>query len=222
MPDPINARNYHALPLAERLEEAHRIIGVLETHAEIQAGLAPFEYDAAKFTEGRTLVDAALQEFDDQIQAYGSKKQASARKTRAFQDATEEWQRLAGIAEIVYRDEPETLDALGTRNFPRRQAQQLGRFRQFSTAARAPEHAARLAPKGVDEDALTAFDALVTAADTADHTAGNTRAAAQTSTEGRDDEADDIDAYIRDVQDFGRIAFEDRPQLLEYLGIRVR
>ena len=224
MPDPIPARNYAELPLAQRLEKAHGALLALAEDPDLAAAMEPYGYgpESARVAAGQAAYDAAAAAFANRDAARGEQREATEAFGLAYRTAHAEYQRIGGVARVAFADAPATLDALGLPGYPTRYADRLQRFRQLSAAAREPGRLAALSAYGVTAPTLDAFDALVGPFDDALHEAGHTRSDAQDATDAKGGAMDALDTWVGRMHGIARVALKGRPQLLEKLGLLAR
>ena len=216
-------RSYLNRSRADRLRLAADALRALETHPEIGPALAPAGYDRPAIAEGRALLDAATAATRGQGRTRAVRITLTAGQAAARTAADALYKPLAARARVVFRDRPDVLASLGLdRRTPTALGARLQHQRHFSAEARRDDIAAALAARNAPAarfDALdSALDTLAAQAEqqdigTADAQHGTHRGKAAFAA---------LDKWVTTLHGHARIELEDRPQLLEALGLTVR
>ena len=191
---------------------------------EISSTMAEYGYDATEMANGQALLDNATT-------AYASNKTEGDEKSEAHDVFIRNRKQLDGIftkhrkaARIVLKNDQLTLSKLGvTGEKPGAYANWLETIRKFySEATTDTEVQSKLVRLKVTPEELTSAQALI-------EVVGASRAAylkekgeSQEATAIKDAALSEIDKWMSEFYAVARIAMEDKPQLLEALGIIVR
>lgn len=215
-------RRYRDLSVEARLDLADGIVAAYGTNADFRAGLddtAEQPADMAAIIADLTAATAdARTADDDQADAQVDEDVASAALKAAVAEAERTYDDVYQRAVAAGRHDPELAAALDFTPRETKRPKRLAQMKQFLDAAEARLHALRA--YGVTDARMAAARAARDDAHTKSEAYTLDDVEAQDSTATRDTGMGPLDAVVRDLQARGRIAFRDRPQLLEILGLR--
>lgn len=204
-----------------RLLNAQVAISNAESDVEVQSYLAEFGYNAERLAEGRALYDRAQQLHQKQVKEYGDQFAASDALKSAWHEARTQYMRFVKVARVALKSERsayQKLDLTGERK--RSLSGWLAQARQFYTnALSSPDILAKLGEFGVTQQKLEAGKKLVDDTEAANAAQEKEKGEAQQATQERDAGFEDMDDWFSDFLAIARIALEEKPQLLEKLGI---
>lgn len=193
------------------------------SNPEIQVFLTPFGYPPEELQHGRTLYEAAIAAFQKQKENYADQFGASATLDQLREDVNKTYIRQVKLARIAFKDDPVATAKLALTGERKRSfTGWLGQVQQFYAALagdkRLQQGLARfgVTPKTIEQD--QAQIQLVMEANVARETE---KGEAQQSTKDRDSALDDLLEWHSDFVAIARIALEEKPQLLETLGILI-
>ncbi|MEL7038077.1 MAG: hypothetical protein AAFO04_21035 [Cyanobacteria bacterium J06592_8] len=189
---------------------------------EIQAYLNEYNYTAERIQTGKTLYETALAAQQKQQAEYGEQLSATAALNEARSIAHKSYMRLVKIARIAFKNNPGIATELGLNGRRKKslsgwllQAQQF-----YTNALNSTEVMNGLAEYGITEEKLKAAQTEMLAVEAANNAQEQEKGEAQDATKQRDQAIDLLDDWLSDFIAIARIALEDRPQLLEILGIQ--
>ncbi len=188
---------------------------------EIAQPLALFGYDADRIAEGQALYETANDLHQKQGREYGDQFAATDTLQKKLEEAKATYMRHVKIARIALKNERgimQTLDLEGRRKFTL--AGFISQARQFYTNALGDNTVIEKMLKfGIASEQLEAGKALVDATEAAKAAREKERGEAQQATVDRDEAMEALAEWLSDFFAIARIALEDKPQLLEKLGI---
>lgn len=207
-----------------RLLAAQVAIDNALSDAEIKGYLADYGYDESRLNEGKALYETALQLHQKQKAEYGDQVSA----TREFKDqwkaAGREYMKFVKLARIALKSQPGALLKLDL-NGERKKTFSgwLSQTKQFYINALGDsEVLTALAGFGITPEKLQAGQQLVLDTESANAAQEKEKGEAQQATPERDTAMDQLDEWKSDFTAVARIALEEKPQLLEKLGILER
>jgi len=207
-----------------RLLAAQVAIDNALSDAEIKGYLANFGYDESRLNEGKALYETALQLHQKQKAEYGDQVSATQELNDKWQAAGKEYMKLVKLARIALKSHPGSLLKLNL-NGERKKTLSgwLSQAKQFYINALGDsEVLTALAEYGITPEKLQAGQQLVLDTETANAAQEKEKGDAQQATLERDAAMDLLDDWKSDFTAVARIALEDKPQLLEKLGILER
>ena len=207
--------------IEERLLAAQVAIDNALSDADIQTYMAEFGYDAQRIGEGKTLYDTTQQLQQKQTAEYGDQFAATDALETARDQANADYMRFVKVARVALksdRDAFQKLDLDGKRKVSL--SGWLAQAKQFYLNALADAGVqTKLADFGITQTKLDAGKALVDAAEAANAVQEKEKGEAQQATLERDQALDNLDGWMSDFTAIARVALEEKPQLLEKLGI---
>jgi hypothetical protein len=189
--------------------------------AEVQTYLAQYGYDSARLNQGKTLLAAAQQLHQKQTVEYGEQFAATTALQSAWDRANAEYMRCVKVARVALKSDRgahQKLDLDGKRKVSI--SGWIVQAKQFYTNALADAAVlAKLAEFGITQEKLQAGQQLVNTVETANAAQEKEKGEAQQATLERDAALESLDDWLSDFTAIARVALEEKPQLLETLGI---
>jgi uncharacterized membrane protein YgaE (UPF0421/DUF939 family) len=186
--------------------------------------MAEFGYDSAAISEGKKL-------YDKTRQVYDFNKQEDDETSEAYADFKTKHESLAGTyslhrkkAKVIFRKEPEVLKKLELDgSMPGAYVKWLEMVKKFySTLANDTSLADKLVRLRITQDDITAANTLI---GDVEHTRSEymrEKGESQDATEAKNAAFEKLDDWMSEFIAVSRIALEDKPQLMESLGVMVR
>lgn len=190
---------------------------------ELQDYLTPFGYPPDELSNGRALYDAAFSAHSKQKQDQAEQLGATAELDRLREAVNKTYIRHVKLARVAFKKETVAVAKLALSGERKRSfTGWLGQVQQFYTAlAGDTQLQQRLERFGVTADLIAQVQADIQAVIEANVTRETERGEAQQATKDRDAALDALLDWHSDFIAVARIALEEKPQLLETLGIRV-
>jgi hypothetical protein len=211
----------HPVRLQDKLHSIYLAISGALANADIQEYLAEFNWDVPRIEQGHTLYEAALQLVQKQRAEYGDQCQATQTLQAARKKAADPYMRYLKVARTTFKGDVGAAQKLDL-NSARARALSgwLKQARQFYEGALQDETLlSQLAEDGITRARLTAGKALVDAVEEASIAQAKERGEAQDATQARNAALKALNAWHSDFIAVARVALQDRPQLLEKLGL---
>jgi hypothetical protein len=209
---------------AEKLNSMQLAIENTLDSQEIIELVAAFGYSAEVLDEGRTLYQNAIDAVNAKEAAHGDQKQATDDMLKARGVAETAYQGLAKVARAVFIDDKASLTALELWGImPRATAAFFKRaYTLFDNALSVEGSKAALASYGYDEARVQSEREKIVVYDEANQAQEAAKGAAQQATQDQNKAmALMYDWYAR-YRKVAKVALQDKPQLLEKLGIPAR
>lgn len=188
---------------------------------EVQGYLSQYGYDDARLNEGKALYDSAQTMHQKQKAEYGDQFAATEAVQTALENANAEYMRLVKVARVALKGDRaafQKLDLNGKRKVS--MSGWLRQARQFYTnALAAADIISKLGQFGITSERLQTGKELVDAVETANAAQEKEKGEAQQATLERDAALEKLDDWMSDFTAIARVALEEKPQLLEKLGI---
>ena len=209
---------------AEQLEQYRVALENAKKQPEINATLSEYGYDDAMITEGvnlytntRTAYDLNHTEDDETKEAYSFFTTKKAELEQIFSQHRKK-------AKVVFRKDNLTAEKLGiTGSLPHAYVKWLEKVKRFySVASEDTAIQSELAKLRISVEDLTAAQTVITELDLARSEYLREKGESQDSTKVKDAAFAEMDDWMTDFYAVARIALEDKPQLLEALGLFVR
>jgi hypothetical protein len=205
------------------LADAHVALTNAKTDTDLPAVLTPFGYDAERVDEGLVLLDAARTAYEAQKAEYADQYAATDALNAAAAAARAAYVRHVKLARVAFKTNSSASTKLNLRGDRQRtldgwMAQARAFYNTLQAEAALQDVMARF---NVDATAVTEAQAALDAVETARSQRQIEKGEAQEATERRDDAVAVLQGFMSDFYQIARIATEDRPQLLEKMGIVV-
>lgn len=207
--------------IADRLLAAQLAIDNAISDTEVKTALAEYGYDETRLGEGKTLLDTTNQLQQTQQKEYGDQYEATDVLKQAHKAADKEYMKFVKIARIALKSEHAVtkkldLDGIRKKTF----SGWVGQARQFYLNALGDSIVVeKMAAYGVTQVKLENGKILLEQAEAANAAQKKEKGEAQQATQERDQAMDNLEEWLSDFIVIARIALEEKPQLLEKLGI---
>ncbi len=210
--------------IEERFRLAQIAIGNAQADPALLEVLAEYSYNATRLQQGNALREQAWALYQRQKSEYGELSAAGAALKAAQQQACTTHTRYAKVARVALKAELGALHKLDvTAGSKRPRAKWLAQAQQFYTQALSnADILDRLTEFGITQAMLEAGQRQVDAVGEVEAVWRQHRGAARDATSRRDELIATLDEWMRDFTDIARVAFENRPKLLEKLGMKTR
>jgi hypothetical protein len=210
--------------IEERLRAAQVAIGNALADPALLAALEEYSYNTTRLQQGNALRQQAWMLYQRQKGEYGELSTASHGLEAAQQQARASYMRYVKMARLKLEDDRGASQKLGlTTGRKRPLAKWLAQAQQFYTHALSDAAIlGKLAEVGITRTMLEAGQQQVDAVGEGEALWRQRQGAARDATRVRDEAIAALDAWMRKFTRVARVAFEDRPQLLEQLGIKTR
>jgi len=207
--------------IQDRLLAAQVAIDNALSDTEVQTFLAEYGYDNDRISQGKTLLENTQQLHQQQQKEYGDQFAATDALNKSWADANVSYMRFVKIARIALKSDHaayKKLDLTGNRK--QTLSGWLGQAKQFYLNALSDKDVLeKMANFGITQEKLEAGKQLVEATETANAKQEKEKGEAQQATLERDKVFDRLEDWLSDFLAIARIALEDKPQLLEKLGV---
>ena len=207
--------------MEDRLLAAQIAIDNSLSDAEIQPFLAEYGYDAAKIGAGKALYDTAQDLHQIQIKEYGEQYAATDELKAKWDKGNAVYMRHIKVSRVAFENDRAAyhkLDLGGKRKVSL--SGWLAQSKQFYINALADSNVlTELAEFCITQAKLEAGKQLVDETEAANADQKKEKGEAQQATIDRDEAIDNLEGWMSDFIAIARIALEDKPQLLEKLGI---
>ena len=207
-----------------RLKNGSVAINNTLSQTPLQAAMAVFKYDAVRMNKGKVILTVASDSVDNVILKRGAQKEATRFVGLTAKTARTSYQNLAKVAHAAFVSEPGSLELLGLdKPMPRREAdfyvsvQQLFNTTKYTAAIRTA-----LAENGYDDAMLSQERAKVGEFVFAIQTRELSKGEHQQAVQDQKTALKNFKTWMSCFTKIARVAFHDKPQLLEKLGIFTR
>ena len=209
---------------AEILDQYQTALTNAENQPEIAAAMTEFGYGPEKIAEGSQIIDTTQN-------AYNFNKQEDDETTDARVDYQTRKKALYQIfkrdrkkARVAFRNDVVTLSQLGViKSIPHSYVSWVDTMRFFyNIVVNNDTTSAKLAKLKLSAEDATATLADIDALESARKLYYREMGESQEATQAKDAAFAKIDEWMTDFYDVAKIALEDKPQLLEALGVLVR
>ena len=193
------------------------------SNPELQKYLGPFGYPSEELQNGRALYDTAFAAHYKQKEEQAEQIGATAELDRLREAVNQAYMRHLKLARVAFKKDTVAtakLALLGRRN--RSFSGWLGQVQQFYMALASDDRLQQgLARFGVTPAAITQVQADIQATIQANVARETEKGEAQQATQERDTALDALLDWHSDFIAVARVALEEKPQLLEMLGVQV-
>jgi len=205
----------------ERLLAANVAIDNAISDEEINGLLAGFGYNSEKLSSGKALYDSAQLLNQQQKTDYGDQFAATEELNQEYEEANKEYMRQVKVARVALKNDYAAFLKLGLEGQRKRTLSSwLVQARQFYNNALADTVVLeKLAVFGITQEKLQAAKQAIDDVEAANARQKKEKGEAQQATKSRDSAMDNLDDWISDFIAISRIALEDKPQLLEKMGV---
>ena len=207
--------------LAARLLAAQVAIDNAISDNEVKTLITEFGYDDTRLNEGKALLDRANQLQQAQQKEYGDQFEATGSLNDVWDKAEKEYMRFVKVARIVFKTEHalyQKLDLGGHRK--RTLSGWVAQAKQFYLNALSDTTVLeKMAAYGMTQAKIETGKTLLEETETANAAQKKEKGEAQQATLERDNAVDNLEDWFSDFIAIARIALEEKPQLLEKLGI---
>jgi hypothetical protein len=204
-----------------RLAQAQLAINNTIADADLSAALAKYGYTAERLRQGAALRDSARIHYQRQKSEYGNLLAARDAFDTAQRQAQATYMRQVKVARVALKHDRGALQTLNLAAQRKRtlydwlaQAQQF-----YANALGAPSILDRLAAFGISEALLAEGQRQIEAVAASNAARQRRLGAARDATRARDEAIAALDSWMSDFVKIARVALQDRPQLLEKIGV---
>ena len=207
--------------IEDRLLAANVALENTLADSEILGLLTEFGYDAAKINAGKVLYNSAQDKFQQQKTEYGEQYAASEEMQTKWNEAYAVYMKHVKVARVALQSNYGAFLKLGLEGARKRTLSGwLVQARQFYSNAQGDTNIQNeLVVFGITEAKLQEGKQLTDEVEAANAAHKKEKGEAQQSTLDRDNALDVLEDWLSDLIAIARIALEDRPQLLEKMGI---
>ncbi len=204
-----------------RLLAAQVAIDNALNNADVQTYLAGYGYDSTRLNEGKTLLAAAQQLHQKQTAEYGEQFAATTALQSAWEQADAEYMRCVKVARVALKSDRSADQKLALDG--KRKVTISGWIVQakqfYANALTDASILAKLMQYGITQQKLQAGQQQVAQVESANIAQKKEKGEAQQATQERDAAIEKLDDWVSDFIAIARVALEEKPQLLEKLGI---
>ena len=209
---------------AEILEKSRIGLDNAEAQPEIEASMAELGYDAAKIAEGKGVLATTWKVYDANKTEDDETSAAYADFSTKKKQLGDTFKRHRKKAKVVFRKDPLTAEKLAiTDALPRTYMKWMVTVKKFySDAAVDPVIQDKLLRLKVTRKELNAAKAMIKGLETARSKYLKEKGESENATQLKDAAFAKLDDWMIDFYAVAAIGLEDKPQLLEALGKKVR
>jgi len=210
--------------IPELLLDANTAIENTLNDEEILSAVAEFGYDEQTINAGKVLYDKTNQLQQQQQKEYGDQYTASAAFKAKLAEAKSVYIRFVKVARVAFKNDYAAFQKLALAGKRKHSfSDWFAQVEQFyNNALVDPAVLSALSKFGVTQAKLEQGKQLAQETQDAAVAKKKESGEAQQATLTRDKAADELDDWLSDYKALAKIALEDKPQLLEKLGILVR
>lgn len=210
--------------ISEKMLSYGIIINNAINESEIANAIALFGYTAEKLNAAKSLLDECDVLVNAQIKEYGEQFEATEQVHTLWDNAAAAYNTSLKIARIAFKENANAQAAL-LLNGDRKDSlsgwlQQAQSF--YNNLENNADFVQALSIYGYTAEKIAAEKALLADLEVAKQAQAKEKGEAQQATVDRDKKLDELDEWISEFVVIARIALEDKPQLLEKLGILER
>ena len=209
----------------DQLIETYRVsLMNVENQTEIATTMAEYGYDLDAITKGRELLGATITAFNFNQQEDNETIQARSDFDVKVNLMTEKYASHRRKAKVAFRKDDVTLKQLGlTGSYSRAYVKWIATMKTFYSGVRSnAAHLAKLLVFKITEDEITACITEINALETTRTLYLKEVGESQEATKAKDKALAELEEWMSDFYAVAKIAMEDKPQLLESLGLLVR
>ncbi len=207
--------------MADRLLAAQVAIDNALKEDEVKTLLTELGYDDIRLNEGKTLLNTANSLQQKQQKEYGDQFEATGTLNEAWEKADKEYMRFVKVARVALKSEYALYRKLGLNGVRKKTLSGwFAQAKQFYLNALADADVMeKMSVYGMTQIKLEAGKTLLEELETANAVQEKEKGEAQQATLERDNAIDQLEEWLSDFIAIGRIALEEKPQLLEKLGV---
>lgn len=207
--------------LSERLLAAQVAIDNALSDSEVKSLLAVFGYDEARLNAGKALLESANRLQQTQQKEYGDQFEATGALKEVWEKADKDYMRFVKVARIALKSEYALYQKLALSGRRKKTLSGwIGQAKQFYLNTLADTAVLdKMAAFGMTQAKLEAGKALLEQTEAANAAQEKEKGEAQQATLERDNAVEQLEEWLSDFIAIARIALEEKPQLLEQLGI---
>ena len=210
--------------LAAFLNKARIAIDGSLNHSEIQGYLSQYGYALERLQAGKSLYETAFSAHERQKKEFGEQIDATAEFKKVWEEAQKNYMRYVKIARIAFKDKPGIFTELALNGKRKRSFSgwllQASQF--YGNLLGEQQRLEAMGNYGITPELLTAGQVDLEAVQTANISQQKEKGDAQAARETRDEAIDNLDDWLSDFIAIAKIALEEKPQLMESLGILAR
>ena len=209
----------------DQMIETYRVsLTNVENQPEIASTLAEYGYDLPAITKGRELLGITITAFNFNQQEDNETIQARFDFDAKVSLMTEKYASHRKKAKVVFRKDDVTLKQLGlTGSYSRAYVKWIATMKTFYNGVRSnASHLAKLLVFKITEDEISSCITEINAIETTRTLYLKEVGESQEATKSKDQALADLEEWMSDFYAVAKIAMEDKPQLLEALGLFVR
>jgi hypothetical protein len=207
----------------ERMLSAHKAIHNSLEDPVVLETLSPYGYNETKINEGKTLYEELDTLIRKQKKEYGDQYEATNALYKVWGEADGLYMNAVKVARVAFKDNTKAQNTL--RLFERRKQTISGWLEQatvfYNNLVEDEELKKAMALYGYNDAKLTAERGVLEKVIKANRDQDKEVGDAQQATKNRDEKMDALDDWMSDFIAIARVAFTEKPQLLEKLGILV-
>lgn len=207
--------------IASQTKQFETAINNALKNATIKAAVQPFGYTVARLNAGKSLLNAAIAAIDEATALTGEKQFATANVKDAFKTARGAYQDLAKVARAIFQDQPAHLAALSLdKPMPRTMdAFALSAHTLFNSGEYTDLIRDALEENGYDSTKLSPEGAKIAAFKDAREAQSTCIGNAQNAKSEQRKALKALREWSMAFRKIARVALQDKPELLEVLGI---
>ena len=209
---------YSSLP--KQLASAQTALYNATEHTEIQKRLNQYGFSAKRMQEGNTLLNTAVLLYSDKNDRYGEKQELASQLNTQVKEARKRFKDHVTTVRLVFRYDPATLAKFNVSRIATKRDEWQMQATYFYDKALA--YADVLENYQLTQGELAQSQASVEALITMQNRRMQMKGDAEDATRARNVSMQALHVWMKEFYGIARIALQDRPQLLEALGIPVK
>ncbi|MBK3515733.1 hypothetical protein [Carboxylicivirga marina] len=216
--------NRSKLTIAEFLFQCGLRINNSLNDSKVQEAVSVFGYTAERLEAGRNILDASNALNETFVKEYGELDAAYEQRNEAKDLANFKFQGHLAVARIVFKSNPSASTALAlNKPLPRTNSEWFTRSRAFyNNLLSNAEWLAAMADYNAGEEMLKSVLADIQGVENYSDVIMREKGDAQNATKERDAKLEELNEWVNDYESIAKIALNEKPQLLEKLGIVVK